>query len=281
LAFNNPKKAMASNPTKFRRILIAGNWKSNKFINEGQAFVSALQMSFPHDGSRGVEVWIAPPLTALAVLAHMPQAGRRIHWSAQQCSAFEQGAYTGECSAAMVLDAGGEAVIIGHSERRSLFGESDDRVADKVHRALDAGLQVIFCCGESLEERQAGVHVERVLEQLKSGLFKAEQHHWEQVVVAYEPIWAIGTGLTATPAQAQEMHRALRTGLVDVWGEKAAEWIPILYGGSLNTGNADELLRQQDVDGGLIGGASLQPDTFSTIVRVADQVALERMGMNP
>lgn len=271
---------MVSNPTKFRRILIAGNWKSNKFINDGHAFVDALQTSFPSDPGHGAEVWIAPPLTALAPLAHAPRAGRRIHWSAQQCSAHGEGAFTGECTADMVRDAGGEAVIIGHSERRSLFGESDVRVSEKVQRALEAGLQVILCCGETLEERQAEVHQERVLEQIKSGLLHVAPDDRGRVVVAYEPIWAIGTGLTATPVQAQEMHLSVRAGLAAAWGEEAAEDVPILYGGSLNPGNAEELLRQKDVDGGLIGGASLHPDTFSTIIRVADQVAIERMGLN-
>jgi triosephosphate isomerase len=260
---------MMTTDTNFRRNIVAGNWKSNKFIDEGKEFVLALQ-SLSLEAA-GAEVWIAPPLTSLPVLSRLEQVGRTVQWAAQQCSAYPSGAHTGECTAEMISDAGAQAVIIGHSERRERMGETDAVVAIKVKRAWEAGLTVIFCCGEDADERQTGTHIEKVLRQLELGVLSQDRPDVNRLIVAYEPIWAIGTGLTALPEQAQEMHAVLRSGLAAAWGEEVARGIPILYGGSCNPSNAEEIFGQPDVDGGLIGGASLQPETFFQLIVAADR----------
>jgi triosephosphate isomerase len=177
----------------------------------------------------------------------------------------------------MLAGCGVQDVIVGHSERRDGHGEDDEAVAEKVNRVLEAGLRVVFCCGESLQDRQTDVHFDKVLRQMGSGILHLPVELLDRVVVAYEPIWAIGTGLTATAEQAQEMHAAIRGWLREAYDESTASRIPLLYGGSCKPGNADELFACADVDGGLIGGAALDPESFRAIVDAAGRVAATRM----
>ena len=216
------------------------------------------------------EVYIAPPAPYLAALATLES--KRLRWAAQQCSAHGEGAFTGEFTAEMVQTAGAQAVLIGHSERREFFGESDEVVHAKVQRALNAGLRAFLCCGETLEQREAG-HPERVIfNQLESALEGVSDA--AQLVIAYEPIWAIGTGRTASAQQAQEMHAAIRGWLKERFGAAAAAEMPILYGGSSKPSNAEELFSLPDVNGGLIGGASLNVEDFLALVRIADAASV-------
>jgi triosephosphate isomerase len=187
--------------------------------------------------------------------------------AAQNCHQKESGAYTGEISASMLSALGIDHVIIGHSERREYFHETNAILAQKVDVALKHGLGPIFCCGEPLDIRQAGNHVAHVKTQLQEGLFHLDKADLLKIIVAYEPIWAIGTGVTASREQAQEMHQEIRTMLADQYGQDIADQIPILYGGSVNAGNASDLFSQPDVDGGLVGGASLKEADFAAIIQ--------------
>jgi len=209
---------------------------------------------------------VAPPAPYLAALGEM---GWPCILGAQNVSATGPGAQTGEFTAEMLKDCSVSDVIVGHSERRVGHGDTDEIVAEKVNRVLEAGLRVVFCCGESLQDRQTDVHFDKVLRQMESGILHLPKESMDRVVVAYEPIWAIGTGLTATADQAQEMHAAIRSWLTEAFDEETAAGIPILYGGSCKPGNADELFACADVDGGLIGGASLEPESFRAIVDAA------------
>ena len=245
-------------------MLVAGNWKSNKSFNEAKDFANALTSMPPLPD--GVEMMIAPPAPYLAALGSTQWAFRL---GAQNVSATGPGAYTGEFTADMLQGCGVHDVIVGHSERREGYGDADEVVAEKVNRVLDAGLRVVFCCGESLQDRQSDVHFDKVLRQMETAILHLPAEVMDRVVVAYEPIWAIGTGLTATAAQAQEMHAAIRGWLREAHDDLIAGAVPILYGGSCKPSNADELFACQDVDGGLIGGASLDPVMFREIVDAA------------
>lgn len=245
-------------------MFVAGNWKSNKSFNEAREFANA--MSAMPALPEGVEVMVAPPAPYLAALSGM---GWPCRLGAQNVSATGAGAQTGEFTAEMLEGCGVHDVIVGHSERRDGHGDTDAVVADKVARVLDAGLRVVFCCGESLEDRKSDVHFDKVLRQMESGILHLSKERMERVVVAYEPIWAIGTGLTATAEQAQEMHAAIRSWLTEAFDADTAAGVPILYGGSCKPDNADELFACADVDGGLIGGASLDPEAFRAIVDAA------------
>lgn len=214
---------------------------------------------------------IAPPAPYLAA---MGQGELPFRLGAQNTSATGPGAQTGEFTADMLAGCGVTDVIVGHSERRDGHGDDDDRVAEKVNRVLEAGLRVVFCCGESLQDRQSDVHFDKVLRQLESAILHLPAKVMDRVVVAYEPIWAIGTGLTATADQAQEMHAAIRGWLTEAFDEDMARSIPILYGGSCKPANADELFACPDVDGGLIGGASLDPDHFHALVVAAGRAVV-------
>lgn len=250
------------------RNIVAGNWKSNKLMNEAQDFTDAFLMHL-NDMNGTTEVVIAPPAPFLGQLAQ--SKGKRLTWAAQQCSAHGAGAFTGEFTAEMIHSAGAGAVLIGHSERREFFGETDDVVRMKVEQAVNAGLEVFLCCGESLEQRESGKPETVVCAQLEhavAGLDSAEG-----LVVAYEPIWAIGTGRTATAEQAQAMHAAIRSWWSNRFSKAAAAALPILYGGSCKPSNAAELFSQPDVNGGLIGGASLQVADFLELVRISDELA--------
>ena len=248
-----------------RTPFVVGNWKLQKTLSESLALVTELKNQLA--SVRDVEFGVAPVATALHSVA------RRLEDSSiavygQSCHWEERGAFTGELSATLLGDAGAAGVIVGHSERRTIFGETDEVVARKVRAVLAAGLQVIACVGETEAERDAGATEARVSAQVKAVLGAVEPAQVARLVVAYEPVWAIGTGRTATPAQAQEVHALIRGLLRDRVGA-AAEGVRIQYGGSVKPDNAAELMRQPDIDGALVGGASLKADDFSAIVKAA------------
>jgi len=249
-----------------RRPLIAANWKMNKTIGEARAFCEALLPEVEERGE-GAEVVICPPYLALPLVAQLCE-GTGVGVAAQNMYYEESGAYTGEVSAAMLLDAGAGGVILGHSERRQLFGESDEALARKLPVALAAGLLPILCVGESETERESD-ETDRVLRrQVDAALSRVDDAQLAEVVIAYEPIWAIGTGKTATPDQAQEACSFIRA-LVANRDKAAAEQVRVVYGGSCKPDNAAELLALEDVDGALVGGASLDPGDFAAIVEAA------------
>jgi triosephosphate isomerase len=246
-----------------RQQIVAGNWKMNKTLEEGLELAKAVLDKV--EKPRGLVV-LAPPMPFLREVGKMLKVRKHFHLSAQNCHHEEKGAYTGEVAANMLASVGAEFVIIGHSERRQYFKENNAMLARKVDLALAAGLRPIFCCGEPLNIREADTHVGYVAKQLKKSLFHLQDHDFKKIVIAYEPIWAIGTGRTASTEQAQEMHAAIRVLVSKRYGKVIAEETSILYGGSCNAQNAPELFRQPDVDGGLIGGASLKADDFAAII---------------
>lgn len=247
-----------------RTPLVVGNWKMFKKSGEGAAFILELAESLGNLTDR--EVMVAPPFTGLyeAVIA---TKGTGVDVAAQDVFWEWEGAYTGEVSAAMLADLGVRAAIIGHSERRLYFGETDEWVAKKVWAALDAGLEPIMCIGESEEEREAGGTVEVLARQVPAGLASARTEDAGRLILAYEPVWAIGTGKTASPEIAQEAIAFVRHEVGETLGAKAAESVRILYGGSVGPDNIDELMAQPDIDGVLVGGASLQAGSFARIIR--------------
>jgi len=240
--------------------VIAANWKMNKTIDEAQAFLDEF---IPLVWNvKGVEIIIAPPFTALYTVANLLKI-TSIHLSAQNVFHEEKGAYTGEISPAMLTDIGCSHVIIGHSERRSYFGETDNVVNRKIGAAIKNGLKVIFCIGESLSEREAGLTFDVLKRQIADGLKGISP---DALIIAYEPVWAIGTGKTATPDQAQEAHKFIRDTLSGTYGP-ASDELRILYGGSVTPDNIDVLMAGPDVDGALVGGASLKADSFAKLVK--------------
>lgn len=246
-----------------RRQIIAGNWKMYKTIPEAVAFVERLA---PRASVSQAELYLAVPFTAISSAAQVA-LGSGLKIGAQNMHDAEEGAFTGEVAGRMLVDAGATFVLLGHSERRHLFGESNEVIRSKVARAFEVGLQPILCVGERLEERQAGRAQEVVAEQLTACLAGLRgKKKLAQLVVAYEPVWAIGTGETATPEQAEEMHRFCRSVVAERFGAEVAEGLPILYGGSVKPSNAAELLALDEIDGVLVGGASLDPDSFLAIV---------------
>jgi triosephosphate isomerase len=248
-----------------RRVLIAANWKMHKNLAEARTLAREIRQGLT-PGLRA-EVALAPPFTALAAVA-AELAGSTIRLAGQDVYWERQGAFTGAISPLMLQDVGCHYVIIGHSERRQYFGETDETVNRRLKAALEAGLCPICCIGESLEERQAGQTLERVARQLRDGLADLGGLTGAQLVLAYEPVWAIGTGLTATPAQAQEVHAFIRSLLRELLGA-AAEDVRILYGGSVTPDNAATLLSEADLDGALVGGASLKAPSFLGIITAA------------
>ncbi|MEN3295503.1 MAG: triosephosphate isomerase [Burkholderiales bacterium] len=247
-----------------RRKLIAGNWKMNGSIAANSVLLTGIKAEL---GQPACDVAVCVPAPYLAQ-CQGELAGSPVAWGAQDLSVHESGAYTGEVSAAMLLDFGCKYVIIGHSERRSYHAERNETVAQKVVRALKAGLTPIVCVGESLAEREAGRTNEIVGRQMEEVLKAIDASELEKIVVAYEPVWAIGTGKTATPQMAQEVHAMLRAKLT-AKNAKAAANVQILYGGSMKPDNARDLLAMADIDGGLIGGAALKAADFLAIVRAA------------
>jgi len=248
-----------------RKKIIAGNWKMNLDLQEGVELAAGIVDGLPAL-SENLQVILAPPATHLTALYETVEDIAHLNIAGQNCHHLESGAYTGEISAAMLWSAGASHVIIGHSERREYNGETNEILAKKVSIALEQGLEVIFCCGESLETRDAGTQDAFVEQQLTEGLFHLNEEQLVAVCIAYEPIWAIGTGRTASTEQAQAMHAHIRKLVSAKYGTEAAEGISILYGGSCKPSNAAELFACPDVDGGLIGGASLKKEDFLSIV---------------
>ena len=248
-----------------RKNIVAGNWKMNTTLPEGIALAEGVKASLAGKTPK-CDVILGVPFTHLASVAEVVK-GSVIKVSAENCAAEAKGAYTGEVSAAMVKSTGVTHVILGHSERRSYYGETSEILVKKVRQALDNGLEIIFCIGEVLEDREAGRHFEVVEKQVKDGLFNLTEGEFRHVVLAYEPVWAIGTGKTATSEEAQEMHAHIRKVVASKYGEKVAEDTTILYGGSAKASNAPELFSKPDVDGGLIGGASLKAEDFLPIIK--------------
>ena len=252
---------------KYRKTVIAGNWKMNKTPTETKAFMTEFKTIMPR--GRWCDVALCVPAVCIpAAVRTMRET--RIGIGAENCNANASGAYTGEIAANMLLDAGCKYVILGHSERRAM-GETNADVNAKVLAALDNGLIPIMCVGESLEQREAGITEEWITMQIKTGLASIGEDKIRKMIIAYEPIWAIGTGKTATPEQAEEVCEHIRAVIRKLYGAKVARAISILYGGSMNEKNAYDLLAQPDIDGGLIGGASLKPADFVEIINAANQ----------
>lgn len=245
-----------------RKNIVAGNWKMNCDLPMTQQLITDLKSGLKQD--LNCEIMIAPSHPFL-YHAFNSTLDTVIEVVAQNVCEAEKGAYTGEVSVDMLQSSGIKTVIIGHSERRDIYKESDELLAQKTKYAIEKGMRVIFCCGEHLEERKSGDHFKTVGAQIEKGLFSLSKEEMEQVVIAYEPVWAIGTGETASPQQAQEMHAYLRNQLKDKYGDMIANQTSILYGGSVKPGNAQEIFGQPDVDGGLVGGASLDASSFLAI----------------
>jgi triosephosphate isomerase len=244
-----------------RKKIVAGNWKMNTLLKEGMELAEAVE-KLEKEKKSDAELIIAPPYTHLSKVSDLID---QVKLSAQNCASEESGAYTGEISPDMLVSAGAEYVILGHSERRSYYGEDNELLNKKTKLALSKGLKPIYCCGEVLKEREGGVLFEVIREQITVGLAGLSKEDMKKMVIAYEPVWAIGTGVVATPQQAQEMHKFIRGLLVELFDAGVAENMTILYGGSCKPSNAAELFSNPDVDGGLIGGASLKAEDFLAI----------------
>ncbi|MBR6114542.1 MAG: triose-phosphate isomerase [Oscillospiraceae bacterium] len=249
---------------KYRRVIIAGNWKMNMVPSQVHGFVEDLRAAMP-ERSNGCSVVLCVPATHLGALSREKQ--RRIGIGAQNISQFDKGAHTGEVSADMIADLGAKYCIVGHSERRADNGDTDELVNAKLRILLDHGITPILCVGESLDQRDRGLTMEHIRYQIKAALYALTAEQVKRVVIAYEPIWAIGTGRTATDEQAQEVCLAIREQLRAEYGALISRKVCILYGGSMNAGNCAGLLAQPDIDGGLIGGASLKVEDFAAIIR--------------
>ena len=250
-----------------RKVVIAGNWKMNKTPAEATALINEIK---PLVADADCDVVACVPYIDL--FAAMEAAkGSNIKIGAENCHWAESGAFTGEVSAPMLKAIGVEYVVIGHSERRQYFGETDVTVQKRVRAALDNGLKVILCVGELKEEREQNITMEIVRMQTKVALLGVTEAELDNIIIAYEPVWAIGTGLTATAEQANEVNGAIRALIGELYGKAASDKIVVQYGGSMNAKNADELLAQYDVDGGLIGGASLKAEDFAAIVKAASK----------
>lgn len=252
-----------------RRKIVAGNWKMNMNLTEGNSLAEAVRNETLQIKPVKTSVVLCPPFIHLKSVAAILD-GSPAMTGAQNCSHEKAGALTGEISAAMVKSTGAGWVIIGHSERRTIFGEDDKLLRKKTAAALEAGLKVIFCCGEVLPEREKNIHFNVVRTQIEEGLSGFTAKELSDIVIAYEPVWAIGTGVTASPQQAQEMHAYIRELTRELFGAGTAAEMIILYGGSCKASNAAELFAMPDVDGGLIGGASLNAIEFGNIIRAAE-----------
>jgi triosephosphate isomerase (TIM) len=248
-----------------RKKIVAGNWKMNMDLAEGLKFAGTIDKYFKENPSDKATVILCPPFIHLAGMNEVLKHGK-VALGAQNCASEASGAYTGEISAWMVKSTGAQYVIIGHSERRSYYHEDDKLLNKKTLLAINSGLKVIFCVGEVKSEREEGQHFLIVRRQLEEGLFSLTEEQMDMIVIAYEPVWAIGTGLTASPDQAQEMHKFIREQVKEKYGNDCAKKLPILYGGSCKPSNAAEIFSKPDVDGGLIGGAALKKEDFTAIV---------------
>ena len=247
-----------------RKKIVAGNWKMNKNFEEAKSLMNQL-LEYKKNNKTNCEVYIAPPSLYL-VSAKEIFANKEVGVYAQDMSEYASGAYTGELSVGMFKSLDLDGSIIAHSERRQYHGETDSHANKKVKALLDAGMTPIYCNGETLEQRKSGQHLEVVKNQTETALFTLSAEEIKKVVIAYEPVWAIGTGETATPEQAQEIHAHIRKLIADKYGKEVAEEVSILYGGSVKPDNAKEIFSQPDIDGGLIGGASLKIEDFSKII---------------
>ncbi len=248
-----------------RKNIVAGNWKMNTTVAEGVQLAKEVNEAVAAAGELKCDVVIGVPFTHLTAVKDVIDI-EKIGLSAENCANKEKGAYTGEVSAAMVASTGANYVILGHSERREYYNETPEILKEKVDLALANGLKIIFCCGESLELRNAGTYEEFIKAELKDSLFHLSAEEFANIVIAYEPIWAIGTGVTATSDQAEEVHAFIRSFLAEKYGETVANDTTILYGGSCKPSNAPELFAKPNIDGGLIGGASLKAADFMGIV---------------
>ena len=246
-----------------RKKIVAGNWKMNTTVPEGIELAKAVAAKSAETPAN-VGLIVATPFTHLAAVAEVLK-GSKVELAAQNCADHDKGAYTGEVSAAMLKSVGCKWTILGHSERRQYYGETDEKLVEKTKLALGEGLGVILCVGENLDQREAGKHFEVVTEQIENVLLKFSAEEMKKIVIAYEPVWAIGTGKTATAEQAEEIHACIRALLAKHFGAQVAEDTTILYGGSCKPSNAAELFAQKDIDGGLIGGAALKADDFIAI----------------
>lgn len=249
-----------------RKRIVAGNWKMNTDLQDGYTLMKDIVSNCHEADLQQCEVMIFPPFIHLKTFVNTIN-GSGLVLGAQNCHYAESGAYTGEISVPMLMSLPVEAVILGHSERRQYFNESNESVGLKAAATTQNGLRAIVCCGETLEQREAGDHFEIVADQVNAAITKVDANVTDLLVIAYEPVWAIGTGVTASVEQAQEMHKHIRKLLATQYGQEAADEIRILYGGSVKPNNAAELFGQEDIDGGLIGGASLKSSDFLNIIR--------------
>lgn len=250
-----------------RKKIVAGNWKMNMDYTSGLTLFSEVLNMVADEAKGDQEVIVCPPYVYIHSLAQLAKNSSRVSIGAQNCHQAESGAFTGEISANMLGSVGAAYVILGHSERRQYFGETNQTLAPKVDAALKAGLKPVFCIGETLEERNQNIHFDLIKNQLSDGVFHLSAEEFAKIVIAYEPVWAIGTGVTATSDQAQEIHAFIRKEIAVRYGAQTADNTTILYGGSCNPKNAAELFAQPDIDGGLIGGASLKSRDFTDIVK--------------
>ncbi len=250
-----------------RKKIIAGNWKMNTCLKKGQELAEKINLYAKSNTNIYAGIILGVPFTHLYKIVNTVDL-TKISVAAQNCASEESGAYTGEVSAGMIKSTGANYIIIGHSERRQFFSETDEIIAKKINLCIKNELFPIFCCGESLQERNESKHFEVVEKQINTGIFHLDKFNIEQVIIAYEPVWAIGTGVNASPGQAQEMHEYIRKITSEKYSKAIADKIPVLYGGSVKPDNAGELFKQPDIDGGLIGGASLKADDFIEIIKV-------------
>lgn len=251
-----------------RKKIVAGNWKMNLDYNEGLSLFSEVANMVKDEVTGNQQVVVCSPFIHLYSLAQLAKGHSHVAIGAQNAHQAESGAYTGEISAKMIKSVGAQYVILGHSERRQYFGETNELLAAKVDTVLKHDLKPIFCIGETLEEREADKHFDVIKTQLEEGIFGLSEADFAKVVLAYEPVWAIGTGKTATSEQAQEIHAFIRNAIAEQYNQQIADNTTILYGGSCNAKNAPELFAQPDIDGGLIGGASLKSRDFTDIAKV-------------
>ncbi|MDP3354082.1 MAG: triose-phosphate isomerase [Flavobacteriaceae bacterium] len=249
-----------------RKNIVAGNWKMNNDLEASKLLIKNLLNEFPSKLDNTKRIIVAPTFVNLIPIVEMTK-NTAIEVAAQNMHFAQSGAFTGEISASMLKGIGVNIVILGHSERRSMFNETDEILVKKVESALQNKMEIIFCFGEMLEERKAGNHFKVVEDQIKKALFNLNESDWKQIILAYEPVWAIGTGETASPDQAQEMHAFIRKIIAKKYSQELSNDVSILYGGSMKASNAKELLSNPDVDGGLIGGAALNADEFSAIIK--------------
>jgi triosephosphate isomerase len=248
-----------------RKQIVAGNWKMNKNVHESVQLANEIVNSVKDLTLNNTRVIITPTFVNISEVVKVT-TGSAVEVAAQNMHQAKSGAYTGEISGEMLTALGLKTVILGHSERREYFGETDAILAEKVNAALENGLEVIFCFGEVLADRKAGNHFAVVESQIKNGLFHLPANAWKNIVLAYEPVWAIGTGETASPEQAQEMHEFIRKIVAEKYNTQVAENVSVLYGGSVNPGNSKEIFSKKDVDGGLIGGAALNATNFLALI---------------